>query len=35
MYEVKKYIRYLEVNMLGPDPRLMKKEFTWPQSDKG
>ena len=26
---------YLRVNLLGPGPRLMKKEFTWPQSHKG
>ena len=28
MYELKKMERYLRVNLLGPDPRLMKKEFT-------
>jgi len=27
--------RYLRVNMLGPGPRLMKKEFTGPRSHKG
>ena len=27
--------RYLRVNLLGPGPRLMKKKFTGPQSDKG
>jgi len=27
--------RYLRVNLLGPDPRLMKKEFTGPRSHKG
>jgi len=26
--------RYLRVNMLGPGPRLMKKEFTGPWSHK-
>ena len=25
---------YLRVNLLGPGPRLMKKEFTGPRSDK-
>jgi len=30
MYELKKKLeRYLRVNLLGPGPRLMKKEFTW------
>ena len=29
MYELKKKLeRYLRVNLLGPGPRLMKKEFT-------
>jgi len=28
MYELKKMERYLRVNLLGPGPRLMKKEFT-------
>ena len=27
--------RYLRVNLLGPGPRLMKKEFTGPWSHKG
>jgi len=27
--------RYLRVNLLGPGPRLMKKEFTRPRSHKG
>jgi hypothetical protein len=27
MYELKKMERYLRVNLLGPGPRLMKKEF--------
>jgi len=27
--------RYLRVNLLGPGPRLMKKEFTGSQSHKG
>jgi len=27
--------RYLRVNLLGPGPRLMKKEFTGPGSHKG
>ena len=31
----KKLERYLRVNLLGPGPRLMKKEFTWPRSHKG
>jgi len=35
MYELKKMERYLGVNLLGPGPRLMKKEFTGPQSHKG
>jgi len=36
MYELKKKMeRYLRVNLLGPGPHLMKKEFTGPQSDKG
>ena len=33
MYE--KMERYLRVNLLVPDPRLMKKEFTGPLSHKG
>jgi len=32
---LKQMERYLRVNMLGPDPRLMKKEFTGPRSHKG
>jgi len=35
MYELKKMERYLRVNLLGPGPRLMKKEFTGPRSHKG
>jgi len=35
MYELKKMERYLGVNLLGPGPRLMKKEFTGPRSHKG
>ena len=36
MYELKKKLeRYLRVNLLGLGPRLMKKEFTGPQSHKG
>jgi hypothetical protein len=27
--------RYLPVNLLGPGPRLMEKDFTGPRSDKG
>ena len=27
--------RYLRVNLLGPGPLLMKKEFTGKRSDKG
>ena len=27
--------RYLRVNLLGPGPRLIKKEFTGPRSHKG
>jgi hypothetical protein len=27
--------RYLRVNLLGPGPRRMKKEFTGPRSNKG
>ena len=27
-------VRYLRVNMLGPDPRLVDKEFTGPRSQK-
>ena len=35
MYELKKMERYLRVNLLGPGPLLMKKEFTRPRSHKG
>ena len=37
MYELKKkkLERYLRVNLLGPSPHLMKKEFTGPRSHKG
>ena len=35
MYELKKMERYLRVNLLGPGPRLIKKEFTGPRSHKG
>jgi len=36
MYELKKkWEKYLRVNLLGPGPRLMKKEFTGPRSHKG
>jgi len=36
MYELKKKLeRYWQVNLLGPDPSLMKKEFTGPPSHKG
>jgi len=36
MYELKKKLdRYLRVNLLGPGPLLMKKEFTGPRSHKG
>jgi len=35
MYELEKMERYLRVNLLGPGPRLMKKEFTAPRSHKG
>jgi hypothetical protein len=31
---LKKLERYLQVNLLGPGPRFMKKEFTRPRSDK-
>jgi hypothetical protein len=31
---LKKLERYLRVNLLGPGPRLMKKEFTAPRSHK-
>ena len=32
---LKKFGIYLQVNLLGPDPRLIKKEFTAPRSHKG
>jgi len=35
MYELKKMEKYLPVNLLGPGPRLIKKEFTGPRSHKG
>jgi len=36
MYELKKNLeRYLQVNLLGPGPRLIKKEFTGPRSHRG
>jgi len=36
MYELKKELeRYLRVNLLGPGPRLIKKEFTGLRSHKG
>jgi len=31
----KKMERYLRVNLLGPGPRFIKKEFTGPRSHKG
>ena len=34
VYELKKIERYLRVNLLGPGPRLLKKEFTGPRSHK-
>ena len=34
IYELKKMERYLRVNLFGPGPRLMKKEFTGPRSHK-
>jgi len=34
MYELKKLERYLRINLLGPSPLLMKKEFTGPRSHK-
>jgi len=34
MYGLKKMERYLRVNLLGPGPRLMEKEFTEPWSYK-
>ena len=35
MYELKKMEMYLRVNLFGLGPRIMKKEFTGPRSDKG
>ena len=36
MYELKKKLeRYLRVNVLGPGPRLVEREFTGPRSHKG
>jgi len=35
MYEPKKMEKYLQVNLLGPGPRLTKKQFTGPRSHKG
>ena len=35
MYELKNLERYLQVNLFGPDPRLIKKEFTGPLAHKG
>jgi hypothetical protein len=35
MYELKKIGKVFTVNMLGPDPRHIKKEFTGPRSHKG
>jgi len=35
MYELNKMEKYLRVNLFGPGPRLMKKEFTGPRSHKG
>jgi len=32
---LKKNLNLFSVNMLGPGPRLMKKEFTGPRSHKG
>jgi len=34
MYELKQIERFLQVNLLGPGPRLMKKEFTGLRSQK-
>ena len=33
--DLKKLEKYLGVNLLGPGPRLIKKEFTGPRSHKG
>ena len=36
MSELKKKLeKYLRVNLLGPGPRLIKKEFTGPRSHRG
>jgi len=36
MYELKRKLgRYLPVNLLGPGPRFIKKEFTGPRPHKG
>ena len=35
MYEFKENGKVFTVNLLGPGPRLMKKEFTGPRSHKG
>jgi hypothetical protein len=35
MYELKKIRKVLTSKSVGPDPRLMKKEFTGPRSHKG
>ena len=36
MYELKQKLEmYLRVNLLGPGPRPIKKEFTGPRSHKG
>jgi len=35
MYELRNLERYLRVNLLGPGPRLIKKEFSAPRSHKG
>ena len=36
VYELKKKLEsYWQVNLLGPGPRLMEKEFTGPPSHKG
>ena len=34
MYELKEMERYLRVNLQGPSPRLLKKEFTGPRSHR-
>jgi len=35
MYELKRMESYLRIKLLGPGPRLIKKEFTGPLSHKG